>query len=655
MMKRTMSIWTLCLICAATLAQEQKESTFVRVEQDKLVYDLPGLVANLPVDNAYEAILELPGVALMNTTLTLGGESVTLTLNGETTSMDIGQIATILRNTPVSRVASVEVAYGAQARYMARGRLINVNLAKGEGEEDALRGELYARYRQRHYPGTDERANLFVKKGKLSADLSYAFAHDKEYDWMNEKASYVHSYQTVHSRINTHNVLLSANYLIAPGHSISLAYNGRLSDQATDGTRERIIGWSMYEEPQTTQDNYNTDTYVWLHNARLDYRTPFGLRAGAEFAYQHPLAEQSSASVDYNYTMLYQYRTSQYYNTWKIYLTEEHRFGGEWGLNYGIVYLNGLGRDYQWREQLIDYDDDMQMPDYNFQMEQLFRQRVQTLDLFVGLHKGFDKFSIDASVTGRYRIEAAPRKWWTWHPAIGLTYTLSPAHLFRLNLDGLRRDVVKAYAEVDPELKPTYEYGASLTYLLRGKYFFSAWFAHADDHYMQRIDQMYAPYGRDYTYVTDYSNYLEQAGVQASLPLDVARWLDIRLVLTGAWQHEKMNENVDDGFDARFNRVCFWGMGRATATFTLPTNPDLKFTLSGMVRSFMLQEDTDLPSISSVDASLRYTFLGGKATAKLYADDLFRGARVVPRSPSTSISFARRREIGASFVWRFGS
>ena len=34
----------------------------VKAEQGKLVYDLPRLIGNLPVDNAYDAVKELPGV-----------------------------------------------------------------------------------------------------------------------------------------------------------------------------------------------------------------------------------------------------------------------------------------------------------------------------------------------------------------------------------------------------------------------------------------------------------------------------------------------------------------------------------------------------------------------------------------------------------------
>lgn len=44
----------------------------VKAEQGKLVYDLPRLIGNLPVDNAYDAVKELPGVTEMNGRVDVG-------------------------------------------------------------------------------------------------------------------------------------------------------------------------------------------------------------------------------------------------------------------------------------------------------------------------------------------------------------------------------------------------------------------------------------------------------------------------------------------------------------------------------------------------------------------------------------------------------
>lgn len=61
------------------------ERPIVKAQQGKLVYDLPRLIQNLPVDNAYDAVKELPGVIEMNASLRLAGQGVTVILDGKVT------------------------------------------------------------------------------------------------------------------------------------------------------------------------------------------------------------------------------------------------------------------------------------------------------------------------------------------------------------------------------------------------------------------------------------------------------------------------------------------------------------------------------------------------------------------------------------------
>lgn len=49
------------------------ERPVVKAEKGKLVYDMPRMIEKLPVNNAYEAIKELPGIIVQNESLSLGG------------------------------------------------------------------------------------------------------------------------------------------------------------------------------------------------------------------------------------------------------------------------------------------------------------------------------------------------------------------------------------------------------------------------------------------------------------------------------------------------------------------------------------------------------------------------------------------------------
>ena len=80
------------------------ERPIVKAEQGKLVYDVPRLVGNLPVDNAYDAVKNLPGVIDMNDALMLGGQPVTIVINGKVTTLSIEQLTALLKSIPVSRL-----------------------------------------------------------------------------------------------------------------------------------------------------------------------------------------------------------------------------------------------------------------------------------------------------------------------------------------------------------------------------------------------------------------------------------------------------------------------------------------------------------------------------------------------------------------------
>ena len=85
------------------------ERPVVKAEQGKLVYDVPRLVSNLPVDNAYDAVKNLPGVVAMNDGMTLGGQPVTVVINGKVSTLSVEQLNDLLKSMPVSRIEKAEV------------------------------------------------------------------------------------------------------------------------------------------------------------------------------------------------------------------------------------------------------------------------------------------------------------------------------------------------------------------------------------------------------------------------------------------------------------------------------------------------------------------------------------------------------------------
>ena len=118
------------------------ERPVVKARQGTLVYDMPRLLEQQPVSNAYEALKELPGVIEQQGDLSLSGRGVSVIINGKVSTMSKEQLKTLLESTPVGRLEKAEVMYAAPARYGIRGAMINVVLKETLGQKTALSGEM---------------------------------------------------------------------------------------------------------------------------------------------------------------------------------------------------------------------------------------------------------------------------------------------------------------------------------------------------------------------------------------------------------------------------------------------------------------------------------------------------------------------------------
>ena len=307
------------------------ERPIVKAEQGKLVYDVPRLVGNLPVDNAYDVVKNLPGIVNMNNSLMLGGQEVTVVINGKVTTLSAEQLDALLKSIPVSRIEKAEVMYSAPARYQVRGPMINLILAPGTGQASSLQGELYTAFNQHHYESLAERGSLLYSGRKFSADLLYSYSYDRDRRITEKEALHTLADGSVHqmdmdeimtSRTNSHQIRLGMDYSLAEDHLLSLVYTTAFTD-------------SKHYSIATGAQNSVTDSQgdSQLHNAKLDYQTPFGLKAEVAFTSYHSPGSQLLYSTMGTETMNFLSRDKQQINQWRFYAGQEHTLGKGWGLN----------------------------------------------------------------------------------------------------------------------------------------------------------------------------------------------------------------------------------------------------------------------------------------------------------------------------------
>lgn len=633
------------------------ERPIVKAEQGKLVYDLPRLVTNLPVDNAYDAVKNLPGVVDMSDGLTLGGQGVTVVINGKVTTLSTEQLNNLLKSIPVSRIEKAEVMYSAPARYQVRGPMINLILTSGTGQAPSLQGELYTAYNQQHYESLAERGSLLYSGYKFSADLLYSYSHSRNRMGTDKEALHtladgsihpMNMYDVTTSRNNSHQIRFGMDYAFAEDHLLSFVYTTSFSD-------------SKHNAVVNGTQNSTTDSHgdSQLHNAKLDYQTPFGLKAGAEFTYYHSPSSQLLYSRMGEETLDFLSRDNQRINQWRFYAGQEHALGNEWGLNYGMAYTTALDNSYQ---MYYEPETEALLPDNNMKS----RRREQTLNIYAGLSKSFgQKLTADISLAAE---QYHTRIWneWNLYPVANFTYMPAPGQILQLSLSSDKEypeywsvqnstSYMGAYSEIqgNPMLKPATNYETSLSYILKGKYVFTAYYSYKKDYQVQTLYQSPERLVEIYKFFN--LDYYEQAGLVAVIPFKVRKWLDARVTALGLRLHQKYR----DFWDIPFDRKIYTFVLTMNSTFTLSAKPDLKFTLSGFYQNNAIQGIYDLPRSGHLDAALRYTFAKRKAQLTLKCNDIFNTSTISPRirfanQNVTNHYLQTTRNFGISFSYKFG-
>lgn len=639
------------------------ERPVVKASAGKLEYDMPRMIQNRPIDNVYEALKELPGVTEQDGKLTLGMQGVTVVLDGKVTNMSTEQLYALLKSMPADRIERVEVMYNAPARYQVRGAMLNVRLRHRIGDPGVLQGELYGKYNQEHEASFEERTSLLYNGNKFSADFLYVHTHGNSFSTTDKEARHwqqadgsthlIQNYEVMRDRSHDHNFRLGTDYQLAENHTLSFVYNGTYT---TSHTRQHTTGTQTAESL--------TDQTSWLHNGRLDYQAPIGLKAGLEFTWYNAPDKQWLHSRMEKQQLDFYTEAGQRINAWKFFLAQEHTLKNGWGLNYGTVYTttidNSFQTYYETDEKRIKYDKST-LPD-NIKS----RRREQTLNIYAGFSKSFgQKLMTDFSLAiERYKTPVWDE--WDIYPVLNLTFLPADGHILQLNFSSDKsypgywavQDVVSylggGYSEIqgNPLLKPAIDYTTSLSYILKSKYVFTTWFTHTKDRTLQTLYQSPDELLELYKYQN--FDFEQQAGLQASIPFKIGKWYNSRLTLIGLWMRQKDS----DFYDLPFDRNRLLGIAMLNNTFTLSRKPDLSLTVDGRLQGRAIQGLYDIPTCGNLSATLRYSFMNGNAILTAWCRDIFQTSMPCPQirydRQWVTNNYSSFRSVGLSFTWKFG-
>ncbi|WP_419196071.1 outer membrane beta-barrel protein [Bacteroides fragilis] len=594
------------------------ERPFVKIENGCLGYNLAILTQNQLVNNAYEALAKLPGVQEDRGSLTLAGAGkLTVILNGKPTTMDAGQLETLLRNTSVNRVEKAEIMYSTPPEYHIRGAAINIVLK--HSNDYSFQGEVSADYKNQYFNSGGVNGNFRLSTPKMAFDVIYGVNDVKNMEYieldskhtLKDKLYCITQNEQLRSKYWNHNLRTAFEYNFNDKSNINIAYTGSYTPD-------------QYNNSQTT-GNYqtsNVDKYmdIQMHNITLQYHSKFGLDLGGDYTHytsnnNQKLCANYQDESQNSFSMIGGQRIDRY----SIYVDQKQTLSKDWNLGYGASYRFAKDRDFQTYNEVTG----------NIQTRNTYSNlKEQTTSFYISLNKNYTTGTfLSVSASGEYYIIGNYQKW-AIYPQASLTYLKTPKHMFQFSLStdktypnywDMQSSVsyLNGYTELwgTTGLKPMTNYNLNGSYIWNQKYIFNLFFTHTSNYFTQAAYQSTDRLALIYKNTN--WNYMQIWGANIILPFKVGNWLDSRLTLVGMQMHQR----CDAFFDIPFNRKKWVFSGMLENTFKV--NKNLSFELIGNVQTPVIQGTFDIESIFNLTTGLKWNFANDKFSLSTRCNDIF--------------------------------
>lgn len=593
------------------------ERSDIKVTDGKISYDLNQIANRYAVDNVWEALAKLPGITEKEDTYQLTGMAVTVILNGRPTTMTPEQLATLLRNTPVDRVAKVEVMHGAPPQYHVRGAAINVVLK--QSRRYSFQGEITGDYMNRFFSYGGMGGNVRMTSPKVTLDVMYNVNRRKSLQTMDlyslhtlkDKVYDIRQYQEIRQKSWAHNLRTALDWHLSERDNLSVAYTGDFSPSGRADS---------HSQGNYQQSNVHKDTNDDMHNVTLAYISGFGLQIGGDYTY-YKSHERQQLEVDYTEGGMASLLMDggQHIDRYNVYADQHFKLKRDWTFGLGGSYTYANDRDFQTYGKV---EGTMQTQDTHSALKE------HTANFYVSAGKIYESgTTFSVSATGEY-YKMGNYSRWSVYPQASFTYMPSSSHIFQLEFStdktypsywDMQSSVsyVDGYSELwgTPGLRPAKEYDITASYIFHQKYSFTLFYERTNDYFEQAAYQ--SPERLALIYQRLNWDYEQMTGLQINLPFTITKWYHTRLSLSEALTQQR----ADHYHDIAFNRKKWVTTLSLDNSFKI--RKGLLFNLSGIYQSPSIQGTYNLKSAFIASVSAKYTFAKDKASVIIKCNDLF--------------------------------
>ena len=575
-------------------------------ENGHLVYNMPMLLQLYPADNAYDALVSIPGVSEMGGTIMFSGQAVTLIINGKPTTLSADKVVERLRQMPAAMLAKAEVMPSAPAKYHVRGMAINI-VTKDFAGTNQFSSQLMGGWRQHKYGTGYAGGSVIYNHGKLGIDASYRFTHGTGYGQVEHEANHPLNGQRVPYSDKTrnrsdgtdHDYRIGLDYAISDDHRLSLAYTGQWNSTRSTNTTTG-----------TAQSTQNSRQHTYLHNMDASYAAPFGLQLGVSYTnYQEPRTQHLDGRLN-DISRNLSVDSRQKVSKWLFTADQTHTLPKGWELSYGGKAQFSNNNSYQ---TTLDASG-QPLPDATSHVD--YDERI--LNGYVGMSKQIGQsLSLDASVTAE---QYHATKWdeWRIYPQFNAMWNINEKNMLNLSFSSeavypsywsTMSSIYYAstYSEIwgNPDLKPMSEYNINLMWQLNRKYTFTAFAMLEPDYFVQMA---YQPADRMAVIMKetnfDYSNCF---GLEASAQFRLGSWLNGNVNATALYRHDKTRF-----FDLPIDRTYLSGILSGMAVVKFSQRYNIQLILNPFFQSKAIQGVYDIDPFLQLNATLRYTSKNGK-------------------------------------------
>ena len=620
------------------------ERPLVKVSEGKLQYDIPNLVKDKPVDNAFDVIGELPGIQKDGDKVSIiGTPSTSILINGRKSSMTAEQLAGLLKSTSSSKVKQIDVMYSTPPRFGVKGASINVVIENDKSLKDVLKGEISLTGKQGYFFSPSGQANLSYIGKNYSADISYsaAYDHGRQEEEMiarptvNDRPYDIRQDDWYNNVSLSHNIRGAFDFDLKSKDRLSLSYTGRFYDPDKVSRRGALTEFVDIRRVETELELSGASN---LHNARMDYIGHKGFRAGMDYTFyknddkQH-LVNDFEKEEEQTISTL----SSQQVQRVDLYMNDSRKLKKEWMLDYGVDASFSDTRNES--GQSINGGN---APEGTFRL----KQKDYLMGAFAGFTKQFGKkVSLNASLSLQYykaSVDSAGKKKTLWNraglfPQLNFTYKVAPSGMLMFSFSSDKTYpsywmttpttyYMNVYSSIigNPDLKPQLSYSMQLNYVLKSKYVFGLFTNIQPDKIQQMTYQRHDELRSVFQTVN--MDIYNMYGAVAVIPFRPFDFMSSRLTLMGCAIHNKGTL-----YDVFFDRKKLFGRAELNYTFYLTEDRNLLLELRGYCISPVIQGLYDVDLIYNVSAGLTWTFAKKKMRLTVRGNDLFEGGNPVTR------------------------